>query len=382
MPNHEKELDRLLALVAEHLDLDHCQVVDQRYRAVFNYDDVDRPILVTMSESPFGSGDLLPEPWDAFRFYGYEEAFFDPVKMMQNQLLDKVVPGLILGDDNPLSIRNNHGTIQIASILGADWGMYKGNYPWVKPMGAKDAVRAIVETDRAVSENDGVLSRSFETLRFYHEKLSQFPPCREGIQISLPDLQGPMDVAEQLWGSSIYYAFYDDDDLLDRLLGRIAGTIATVSGWFRRHATDRLDPFANTQHGYVIPGRLLDRIDSSIMVSAEMYAERIRPHDAWLLNEVGGGSCHSCGNWDHLVDRLLEIPHLLGLDFGDPNAMALDRIYRKCRERKVVLANLLPDREDLTSGRAAEDFPTGVIFVYMADSFGDAHQVVSAYYRR
>ena len=128
MQEHEKELDRLLALVAESIDVDHCRAVDKRYRAVFTYGEVDQPILVCMSESPFGSADLLPEPWNSFRFYGYEEAFFDPVKMLQNQLLDRVVPGLILRDDNPLSVRNNHGTIQIASILGADWGMYEGKY--------------------------------------------------------------------------------------------------------------------------------------------------------------------------------------------------------------------------------------------------------------
>ena len=62
MQEHEKELDRLLALVAESIDVDHCRAVDERYRAVFTYGEVDQPILVCMSESPFGSADLLPEP--------------------------------------------------------------------------------------------------------------------------------------------------------------------------------------------------------------------------------------------------------------------------------------------------------------------------------
>lgn len=58
MTSREPELDRLLSLIDAQVDLDHCR-----------------------------------------------EAFDRPEAMLQNMLLDRVLPGLLLKDDNPLAIR-------------------------------------------------------------------------------------------------------------------------------------------------------------------------------------------------------------------------------------------------------------------------------------
>lgn len=126
--------------------------------------------------------------------------------------------------------------------------------------------------------------------------------------------------------------------------------------------------------------RLLIRNDTAIMLSPETYARFIRPHDARLLKEVGAGSIHFCGNGRHLIPPLLEIPDLRGLDFGQPEMMDIAARYRICRERHIVLTHLRPSREDLISGRAKRNFPTGVVFVYEARDFSDAREVVRAYY--
>jgi len=372
----ERELDLLLATLEDHLDADRCNSTDELYRKTLTYDDIDRPPLVI--GCPFGGTLDMPAPWDRFRCYGYREAFDDPVAMLQNALLGSVVPGLVLGDDSPLAIRNENGTIQIGSILGGRWKMHEDNYPWMEPFGDIDAIEQIAYSDIPDAGNS-VLPRSLMTVELYREKLAQFPMCQAVIQISLPDLQGPMDTAEMLWGSGIYYAFADHPELLDALLAKIVDTMLAVSKQYRDLATDRLDPFANTQHGYVIPGRLLIRNDSSIMLSPDTYAEFIRPHDSRLLKEIGTGSIHSCGNWQHIVSRVLEIPDLHGMDFGDPAMMDIKSVYGAARERKVALSNLHPSREDLVSGKARRDFPTGVVFTYLTQSLEDAREVVEEY---
>ena len=298
--------------------------------------------------------------------------------MLQNMLLERVVPGVLLQDDNPLAIRNDHGTIQIASALGGGWVLHGNSRPWVKHLADESSLERIIEGDVPGPEA-GLLPRSFETLAFYSEKLDAYPCCREAIQISMPDLQGPIDTAEQLWGSDIYYALADGSELLYRLLAKIVATMLAVAEQFRRHARDRLDPAATTQHGYMIPGRLLIRIDSAIMLSPGMYADVVRPHDAAILREMGGGAIHFCGNGQHLVGKLLEIPHLLGLDFGEPNLMEVGRIYAQCRERKAAITSLRPSREELVNGTAQRDFPTGCVLVYQTRSFDDAMDVVRRY---
>lgn len=90
----EAELDRLLAMIERHVDLDHCREVDRGYRATLACEPVDRPSRVV--RPPFAARLQLPAPWDAFTLYSHREAYNDPVAMMQNRLLGSVVPGRLL----------------------------------------------------------------------------------------------------------------------------------------------------------------------------------------------------------------------------------------------------------------------------------------------
>ena len=375
----EEQLRRLLETVEGHIDLGHCRRVDKRYRRALGHEQVDWPPLVAQSE--FGRRWALPKPWNQFEYYTYREAFHDPKAMLQNQLLGRVVPGLILKDDNPLAIRNDHGTIQIASLLGGSWYMHENDYPWVECLDSAQAVRDLAESEQTIDWEKGVIGPSTQTLEFYRETLSHYPQCQEAIQISLPDLQGPIDTAEMLWGSDLLLALLDDPELACKLMDKIVRTMLTVSEYYRKFAHDRLEPFANTQHGYNIPGRLLIRNDSSILVSPETYRQVIAPQDSTLLEGVGSGSIHFCGNGEHLIEAMLEIPHLRGLDCGQPEMMDTERIYALCQERKVAITNLMPAREDLMSGQALRSFPTGVVHVYVTEDIEDAREVVSSYQR-
>lgn len=373
----DQELNELLALVAEQMDLAHCREVDERYRAALAWENVDRPPLTV--QSPFGKTLALPELWARFRRYPYRQAFENPAAMLQNMLLNRVVPGVLLRDDSPLAIRADHGTIQIASLLGGHWQMHEDSYPWIEPNPSEDFLTRLVADSTPPDFTRGVLNKSLRTMEFYREKLAQFPPCAEAIQVSLPDLQGPLDIAEQLWGSEIMVGLYESPELFDQLLARLVAVMPLVIEKYRPLSKDHLDPAANTQHGYNIPGRLLIRNDSAIMLSPGMYAERVRPHDARLLDALGGGAIHFCGNGRHLIEPMLRIPALRGLDFGEPDRMDVGRIYDACRPPRVALTHLNPTRGDLISGKTVGQFPTGVVLVYCTENFSDAQQVVKSF---
>ena len=377
MTCNESELDRLLSHVSEGIDIEHCHAVNERYRRTLAYEDVDRPPLVV--QPAFGHVFDLPAPWSRFHRYSYREAFDSPCAMLQNMLLDHIVPGLILGDDNPLAIRNNHGTIQIASAVGGNWMLREDDFPWIEHFESLDPIERIADATGPVDLSMGVLPRSFATLWYYRQKLDQFPPCGDAVKIAVPDLQGPLDTADLLWGSDIYYAFTDAPDLLGRLLFRLADVMLQVHAAYKPLTRDPLDPVSNTQHGYQIPGRLLIRDDSAIMLSPDTYAQHVRPHDVRLLREVGGGAIHFCGNGQHLIEKMIESEEVKGLDFGEIHLMDASRIYGACRERKVSVHRVTPPREDIVSGRAKQLFPTGAVFVYESDSVEDALEVVRSH---
>jgi hypothetical protein len=117
----EAELDRLLAMLADHVDLRHCAEVDARYRAALRGEEVDHAPLVVQAD--FGDVLRLPPPWDAFRRYSYRETFQHPAAMMQNMLLDRVVPGVLLKDDNPLAIRAVRGDCDSCRVMSSLRGL-------------------------------------------------------------------------------------------------------------------------------------------------------------------------------------------------------------------------------------------------------------------
>ena len=366
-----QDLQHLLDYIEERIDLDHCAEVDDRYKRALSFEPIDKPPLVISCDEPVS--DFTPFP--------YSEAFYDPAKMMFNQLLERVALGVILRDDSPLAIRSDHGIIQVGSLLGAKWQLTEDNYPWVEHLESREQLELIASGQTPIDlEAGGIVGPSIQTLQFYHQVLAEYPLCRKAIQISMPDLQGPMDTAHLLWGNDIFYAFYDEQELLSAVLDSVVSAMLALEKKYRPLTRDHMDPFGTTQHTYVVPGRLLIRDDTSIMVSSEIYKNFVRPYNSHILKEVGKGSIHLCGNAEHLIDAILDTSNLVGVDLSQPELMNIADVYRKCAARRIPITHFSRQAQDLTTGRAAEMFPTGVVFVHQAQTFEEAKDVAKAYF--
>jgi len=362
------DLFRILDYIETKADLYLPADVDARYRSAMNFERVDRPpLVVKCEEHPLG---LKPFP--------YRQAFDDPAKMMFNQLLTRVVPGLEFQDDSPLAVRTDHGTIIVASLLGAKWSIIEDEYPWVMPVGNIDELRRLTDCSPDFSK-DGLGPRVIEYLDFYRDTLEGYPNCQEAIQIALPDLQGPFDTAHQICGSAIYYYLYDHREVISDLLSVVTRTMVSYARKVKPLTIDRLRPDFICQHGYVVPGEIMVRDDSIINVSATTYEEMIRPFDELVLTELGGGTIHFCGNGQHQIDSLLELKSLKGLDFGQPDLMDMDGIYEKCSGQRIPLTNIGVSPQDIFSGSAAKRFPTGVVFTCEVKTIAEGRQVMDSY---
>ena len=372
----QHELDRLLEMVEEHLSTRRAVAVDERYRTAVSFEKGMPPLVCVFDGL---SKISYPSPWNQFVFSDYREAFYDPAAMLKNQLMLRVVPGLITGDDSPLAVRSDFGTVMMHSALGGQWSLKETGYPWANAITDLEHIREIARGNFAFDKESGLIPRARQTLSFYHETLAQYPALREEIQVSLPDLQGPFDTANLLMGDEIFYIMHDEPELLHDLLSAVTDATLNALEIFRPYEIGRLAPAAITQHEYVVPGSFMIRTDSSILISADMYSEMVRPYEDRLLTRVNGGTIHFCGKGEHLIDPMLEIKSLKGLDFGDPQLMDIEGIFQKCKARGVMLTNLRPGRQALISGEASRRFPTGVVFCYNAENFEDACDTVRGY---
>lgn len=368
------EIDSLLNAVAARVRPEALRRRDERLLAALRFETVDRPPIVARAVYP--DRFVLPKPWSRYRRFTAAEAFTRPEAMLTNELLEHVVPSLLIGDDHPLAIRANFGTIQTAAALGASWTRCGDQPPWVEPLTAREKIERLVYDERAVAD-ETVRDKTCACMRFMLEATQSRPPLHEALQIAMPDLQGPLDVAEQFWGADVFMAMHDNDPLLQGLLSTIAGAIAELESTYRPLSRDRLYPAAVAQHAWVIPGTLLLRCDSAIMVSGPMYRDAVLGIDAALLGRLGGGSLHFCGNGEHLLPELLEPESVRGLDLGQSETMDLDRLYAIACEYRKPLLGVRVTPEQLREGDVIRRFPTGVIFSLMTDDVEKASAVIA-----
>jgi hypothetical protein len=371
MENAEHVVRRLLDHFEERIDLAHVEEVRKRHRAALSYEPQQVPPLVC----------YVPYEGQDFRPYPYPEAFADPAKMMVNELLvgfTSLYHAVELRDDAPYCLRPNLGTGIVASMFGAQVRLVENNMPWTQRLGCLAALQALVDAPLP-DVHAGLGRRVLEQYDYYDEALRDYPNCRAAFEITLPDLQGPFDIAELLWGSEIFVDLYSHENLLHALLDKITDQLLAAYRCFAGRTRDSLGPGGHFQHAVGVKGRVLLRNDSAILMSPAMYRELVYPYDARLASALGGIGIHFCGDGSHQVDNLLAIPGLQSLDLGQPEMMDLDAIYARAAARRVPLLRLTVPVEQLTARRVRTRFPQGVILIHHASSVAAAREVWQRY---
>ena len=170
------------------------------------------------------------------------------------------------------------------------------------------------------------------------EIFDMHPMLARNIAFYHPDLQGPIDVAEMIWGSDIFYAFYDDTELLRDFLKLITDTyILFMKKWFTL-VPQRQD--YSTHWGLMFKGKLMIRNDSLMNLSAQAYIDFIRPFDQCLLDEFGGGAIHFCGRGDHYVEAMSSLRGLTAVNLTQPELNDMEIIYRNTVDKGIRLVGL------------------------------------------
>ena len=362
-------LKELLFRLEGELNPENQDLIFERHRRALNWEPVDRlPLVITY---PFPESALLyPFP--------HHEIFDDPEKMLFNELVHAFDTSILLhaeiGDDLPYTIRANFGTVIIASLFGGKVEQREDNPPWIRHFETEKEFESVFEKDPE-DFNQGIGRQVTERYRFYRDVLSDYPNLRNCIRVVLPDLQGPLDSLELLRGSAIYEDFIIDPDKVDRGLSLMAKAQVAFARFLQQFTHDGPENFAH-QHATAIKGNILIRNDSAIMISPEMYREQVARHDEYVLQEMGGGGIHSCGQIDFNLQEIFRLPSIRCFDFGQSYLNDMESVYALAKERKIPLIRVRIGREELLSGKVAEQFPTGVTLVYDAVSFEEAKSLM------
>ncbi len=368
----DKNLKTLLRGLNDSLDAERQQKAMNLFRAALNMEQVGRlPLVVTYPYPHFGP--IKPFP--------HREIFDNPEKMLFNELVHAFNTSIYLhdeiNDDLPYTVRANFGTVIIASLFGATVEQRDDNPPCVRHFKTLDEFTSIFDRD-PLDFSQGVCRQVTERYQFYWDVMAGYPNLQQCVKIVLPDLQGPLDSLELLRGSALYEDFIMEPEMVENGLHLMARAQTGFAKHLRQFVTDGPEGYSH-QHAAMIPGNILIRNDSAIMISPDMYAAQVALHDEYVLHELGGGGVHSCGKIDFNIPEIFRLPSLTCFDFGQSYMNNIEEVYGLARAAKIPLIRLRLSHEELLAGNLMERFPTGVTLVSDAVSFDDAKNVVEMY---
>ncbi len=380
-------LRQLLEWLEQHIDLDHVAAVEARHIRAIEWQPMDRP-SITFSAP-------VAAPLSA---YPYHEAFQDPTRMLVNELVGpyaavgpspSIVNSVRIRDDYPLQIRAFYGVGLMASLFGAQSEVVEDQFPWVRPIGLEGVKAALAHGVPELSSE--LFRRVLDTMTYYKEMLAPYPKCRQALRITQPDLQGPFDIAAQLWSGSIFTAFYDCPELLRELLDLIAETYVRACRRLAAESTDVIPADsardyrpADSMRDYrylhftIVKGRCLLKDDSSTMLSAQLYSEFIRPVNEKVARAMGSVGIHWCGNGDQWRDQVVSTPNLVSLDWGNPDKINLPVWAALLRQHRLSVARMEWSAPAFLEQMPIRLFPTGAAFTVIVERLEQAVTILEA----
>jgi hypothetical protein len=257
---------------------------------------------------------------------------------MALQQLEMCSKALAEGSGALLAVRCNYGTAILPSLFGGQLFLMDRDIdtlPACRPLeGGAEAVKRLL--DKAAPDLDaGLGATTFRMAQHFQRLFKDYPQISEHVYIYHPDLQGPMNVCEMLWGSSLYLDLYDQPDLVKDFLSLITETyIRFMRRW--NEIVTPLDGYA-VHWSMLHRGRIMVRNDASTNLSPAMYEDFARPCDERLLTELGGGGIHFCGRGDHLIAKFSQLSGLHAINATQPALNNVETILAHTVDREINL---------------------------------------------
>jgi len=263
---------------------------------------------------------------------------------------------LAQGGGGMLAVRANYGTGILPSVFGAPIYVMDeklATLPTSTPYagGGADAMRRLL----ACGEPDldaGYGARVFAAGEAFRKRMQAYPKVSRYVSIYHPDLQGPMDVTELLWGSSIFIDLLDDPGLGHAVLERVTETyVRFMRRWFA--VAPQPGPYAR-HWGMLHRGAIMLRNDSAMNFSPEMFDTFFSPYDQQLLQALGGGAVHFCGRGSHYIGSLAAYDGLTAVQLSQPQYNDMETVFRNTVDKGIALLDLSRKaaEEALRAGRS------------------------------
>ncbi len=278
------------------------------------------------------------------------DAVEDYELMLQAQL--KNVSDYLNMSGKNLVIRANYGTGILSSVFGAEIFTVPrelNTLPTTRAFDDTDKIQEILDKGRP-DLYTGFGRKVFEFGEFTKEVFSKYPKISKYVEVYHPDVQGPLDICELMWGSEMFYSMYDDPDMVHDVLQLITDTYTDfLKKWYEIYPSNSE---MNSHWGIMRHrGTILIRNDSAMNLSPDFYEEFAAPYDGELLKRFDGGAVHFCGRGDHYIEILSKLPQLYAINMSQPHLNDMEKIYQNTVDKGIKILAFYQEWADKTIGR-------------------------------
>lgn len=309
------ELDELIGLFRP--DADWAAATKERYGRLFRDEPLDTLLL--------GGGTTPPEPHHRGRF-NMKEQYERPECMLYEGLRGMVGAALARSDAFP-AIRANLGTGFVPSVFGVEQLIFEDKMPWPVNRIPKERLQEMQPADLKAVSDKGLLPKAREIYQLYKAKLGTTAWCY------VPDTQGVLDIAHLVRGHDIFYDLYDDPGFMHHLMELCLQAYISVTRCMKEVIGE--PPDSGLHGGMAMAnGGVRYCMDTSVLLSEELIREFGVPYLRRALQAFGGGWVHFCGYAPHVVDVLVDVAEVRGINpnYMDTEPYDYERDMRKIRQ--------------------------------------------------
>ena len=259
------------------------------------------------------------------------------------------------GNSALMNVRCNYGTGIMSSLFGCELFLMEreqDTLPTTIPLrGGGDSIRALLDGGMP-DINTALGGKVFEMGEYFKKLLRDYPGISKYVSLYHPDLQGPLDICELVWGSELFVEFFDNARLVHEFLELITETyIAFMKKWTGIAA---FDSDYSVHWSTMLKGNIMLRDDSAMNLSPVMFEEFVMPYDSRLLERFGGGCIHFCGRGDHYIDKMSAIPDLFAINMSQPHLNDMEKIFQNTVDKgiKIISFPAGSARKYLSGGRS------------------------------
>ena len=273
---------------------------------------------------------------DKYPCYNLKEQFFDKEKMLAEQLW-RVIAQARGRSDAQLCLRANFGTGFVATIFGLNQTIFEDKMPWLKRHLSREQILNFKFPEDITKI--GLIARAIEYINFFKESLG------DKAHVYLCDTQGPFSIAHLVRGDDIFTDIYDTPDFVHHLLQLSTQAYIKTTRVMKAIIGEELDSGYHSVNLYMGRGGVRICEDTATLLSPVSIKEFVIPYLKEALQPFGGGWVHFCGKNYHLLDLIIDVEEVRGINLGNPEMYDYEEVMTKLLVRAKFYYGGWPKKE-------------------------------------